>query len=141
MHVGCWIGHGDEAILEAVERVRELAGRYSVREVIYDPWRMTQAAMELERDGLACVKFPQSDARMMPASQALHEAVVQGRLVVPDHAELAEHAANAVQRHSRRGWRIDTPARGVNVDAIVALAMAVERASWREPEAQLVGWL
>jgi hypothetical protein len=60
---------------------------------------------------------------------------------LPDHAELAEHAANAVQRHSRRGWRIDTPGRGVCVDGIVALAMAVERACHREPAAALVGWL
>lgn len=141
LRVGAWIGHGDDAILEAVDRIRDLANTYTVAEVIYDPWRMQQAALELERDGLVVVTFPQSDSRMVPASTALHEAIVQRRLHLPDHDELAQHAANAVQRHSRRGWRLDTPARGVLIDGIVALAMAVDRAAHREPETQLVGWL
>ena len=51
------------------------------------------------------------------------------------------HAANAVQRHSRRGWRLDAPGRGVCIDGIVALAMAVDRATHKAPDAQLVGWL
>jgi len=141
LRVGCWIGHGDEAILEAVERVRDLAATFRVRELIYDPWRFGQAALELEREGMVVVAFPQTDARMVPASAALHEVIVHGRITLPDHHELAEHAANAVQRHSRRGWRLDSPSRGANIDAIVALAMAVERAQRREPAAQLVGWL
>ncbi len=41
----------------------------------------------------------------------------------------------------RRGWRLDSPARGENVDGIVALAMAVERASQRQEPARLLGWL
>jgi len=137
----CTRSSGDEALLEAGEQVRELRDRFTIRELIYDPWRMTQLALELEREGMLTVTFPQSDSRMVPASGALHEAVVQGRLRVPDDPELAQHAADAVQRHSRRGWRLETPARGVCVDAIIALAMAVDRAQHRQPETQLVGWL
>ena len=68
LHVGAAIYHGDSGVLEAVDHVRALAGRYNVRELVYDPWRFGQAAQELEREGLLVVAFPQHDARMIPAS-------------------------------------------------------------------------
>ena len=68
LDVGAAIYHGDAGVLEAVDHVRALAGRYNVRELVYDPWRFGQAAQELEREGLVVVAFPQHDARMIPAS-------------------------------------------------------------------------
>jgi phage terminase large subunit-like protein len=109
--------------------------------VVFDPWRFGQAAQELERERLVTVAFPQTDVRMCPASIALRDAIVERRLTVPDEDELATHAAAAVARHSRRGWRIDKASRADNIDAIIAICMAVERAEHREPEAQLLGWL
>ena len=140
-HVGASIYHGDGGVLEAIARVRELAAAYNVREVVFDPWRFGQAAQELEREGMVVVAFPQSDSRMIPASAALHEAVVQGKLTLPDHEELRRHAAHAVARHSRRGWRLDKSERADNIDGIVALCMALDRATHREPEAALVAWV
>jgi phage terminase large subunit-like protein len=141
LHVGCAIYHGDVGVLEAVEQVRALAGRFNVREVVYDPWRFGQAAQELEREGLLVVAFPQHDARMIPASARLHAAVVEQRLTLPDDHELARHASDAIARHSRRGWRIDKPNPRANIDAMIALAMAVERAEHQPEPVQLVGWL
>jgi phage terminase large subunit-like protein len=141
LHVGCGIYHGDSGVLEAVDHVRALAGAYNVRELVYDPWRFGQAAQELEREGLLVVAFPQHDARMIPASARLHAAVVEQRLTLPDDAELARHAADAVARHSRRGWRIDKPNARTNIDAVIALAMAVERAEHRPDPVELLGWL
>jgi len=46
-----------------------------------------------------------------------------------------------VARHSRRGWRIDKPNPRTNIDAIIALAMAVERAEFRPEPVELLGWL
>lgn len=141
--VGAWIGHGDQALLEAIDVIRDLAEEFTVREVVYDPWRMQQAALELERDGLTVVTFPQSDARMVPASGALHQAIVEQRLRLPvEPVELHRHAQNAVQRHTRRGWRLESPGRSVQIDALIALAMAVDRASAPVPEpVRLIGWL
>ena len=124
----------------ATTRLR-LAGEYRVEEVIFDPWRFTQAAIELQRDGLVAVSFPQSDPRMIPASQRLYNAVVEGRLVHPDHPQLNAHAANAIARHSRRGWRLDRPDRSSNIDGLVALCMALERAEQRPEPVRLLGWL
>lgn len=50
VHVGCAIYHGDSGVLECPEQVRELAGQYGVREVVFDPWRFGQVAQELQRE-------------------------------------------------------------------------------------------
>ena len=144
INAGAWIGSGDAAVLEAAERVRELAARYRLVELCADPWRGKQLMLEAERDlGLRVVELPQTDGRMCPASASLRQRVVERAIAVPRDPRLAAHAANAVARHSRRGWRLEAPARGVPVDAMVALAMLVARIeseAARRP-ARLVGWV
>ena len=78
---------------------------------------------------------------MIPASQRLYDAVVEGKLVHPNDPELNRHAANAVARHSRRGWRLDEPKRSTNIDGVVALCMALERALAKPEPVALLGWL
>ena len=141
LHVGVGIYHGDPGVLEAVDHVRALADVYNVRELVYDPWRFGQAAQELEREGMLCVAFPQHDARMIPASARLHAAIIEQRLTLPDDRELARHASEAIARHNRRGWRIDKPNPRSNIDAVIALAMAVERAEHQPKPIELLGWL
>ncbi len=142
LHVGCAIYHGDGGVLECVEHVRELAGRYALQEVVFDPWRFGQAAQELERERVTVLAFPQSDVRMVPASIRLHAAITERRLTLPDDSQLASHAAQAVARHSRRGWRLDKANRADNIDGVIALCMALERAEQPPPEpVQMLGWL
>ena len=140
-NVGCWIGMGDDAILEAADHVRALGRQYTVRELVYDPWRAGQLAQELEREGVAAVRFDQNDQRLVPSSQGLYSAIVEQRLTLPDDPELARHSANAVAKHSRRGWRIAKPDDRAHIDAIVALAMAVERMEHKPAPVELLGWL
>jgi len=141
LHVGAGIFHGDGGVLECVELVRDLAQQYAVREVIYDPWRFGQAAQELERERITVLQFPQTDVRMIPASVRLHAAIVQQRLTLPDDPQLARHAADAIAKHSRRGWRIDKPSPRTHIDAMIALCMAVERAEHQPEPVELLGWL
>jgi len=77
---------------------------------------------------------------MIPASARLHAAVVERRLNLPDDRELARHAADAIARHSRRGWCIDKPNPRTNIEAMIALAMAVERAEQKPEPVELLGW-
>jgi phage terminase large subunit-like protein len=139
--VGVEIFHGDEGVLDCVDKVRELAGSYQVREVVYDPWRFGQAAQELEAERIVVTQFPQRDARMIPASERLYRAIVEKRLVVPDNDELRTHAANTVARHNRRGWRLDKPSLDAPNDSIIALCMAVEALENQPDEVQVIGWL
>ena len=64
------------------------------------------------------------------------------RLVLPADEALSAHAAHAVARQSRRGWRLDRPSRsaGQNIDAIVALAMALDRLENQPQRLEVVGW-
>ncbi len=78
LHVGCAIFEGDRGVLDCLDTIRDLAGQYTVAEVIYDPWRFGQAAQELEREGLIMEKFPQNDTQMVPASNTLHAAITGG---------------------------------------------------------------
>ena len=141
LNIGVQLYHGDAGVLDAVDLIRELAATYNVREVVFDPWRFGQAAQELEREGLTTVAFPQNDSRMIPASARLHAAITERRVTLPDSPELAQHAAHAIARHSRRGWRIDKPGARMRIDAIIALCMAIERAEEKPAPVELLGWL
>jgi phage terminase large subunit-like protein len=132
-HVGCRIWSGDEALMDATAFLPELARHYRVVEVAYDPWRAQMLANIAEQHRIRVTAFPQSDARMIPASRALHEAITQGKIKHPDDEKLNEHVAAAVARQGRRGWRIDQAERGANVDGVIALCMAYEARTAPEP--------
>jgi phage terminase large subunit-like protein len=135
-HVGCEIYHGDEGVLDCVDLIRELAARYELREVMFDPWRFGQAAQELERERIIVTAFPQTDVRMVPASDRLYRAVVGKRLVLRDNEELRQHMANTIARHNRRGWRLDQPN-----DSIIALCMALEAMENQPEPVEVLAWL
>jgi phage terminase large subunit-like protein len=140
-HVGCRIWSGDDALMDATAFLPELARHYRVTEIVYDPWRAQMLAKVAEAHRIKVTAFPQSDARMIPASRALHEAIVQGRIKHPDDEKLNEHVAAAVARHGRRGWRIDQAERGANIDGVVALVMAYEAATAPEAPPTEVMWV
>jgi hypothetical protein len=48
---------------------------------------------------------------------------------------------NGVARHTRRGWRLDRPDRASKIDAVVALATAVDRHACKPEPVEVVGWL
>lgn len=142
LRVGCAIYSGEDGIVEANEAIMRLAERYRIRELAFDPWRAAMLVRGLEARGIKSTAFAQSDSRMVPASAALHTAIVEGRLRHPDDAKLNEHIAASVARSGRRGWRIDQAERGTPIDGAVALVMAHEAATAPEPEpTRVLGWL
>jgi hypothetical protein len=86
-------------------------------------------------------KFPQQDARVVPTSQRLYDAVINEKIVLPDLPELAQHAAGAIAKHSRRGWRINRPNPRVEIDGLTALLMALDRLENRPAPVELLGWI
>jgi len=141
LDVGVEVLSGDRAVLEIAHVVRELAERFTIIECTFDPWRAGQIGQELEQRGIRVLAFPQHDARMIPASQRLYDAIIERRLVHPDDPRLNAHVAAAVARHGRRGWRVDKASRQDKIDAVVALAMALDRIENRPQPTRLVGWL
>jgi hypothetical protein len=100
---------------------------------------LSQVNRRLEQRGLTVVSFPQTESRMIPASQRVYDAVTEQRLVHADDAQLNLHVHNAIARHSRRGWRIDRA--DANIDAVIDLCMAVGRAAYKPEPARLLGWI
>jgi hypothetical protein len=49
--------------------------------------------------------------------------------------------ANCIAKDTPRVWRLDKAHRTAHIDAVVALAMAVERAEQRPEPVRLLGWL
>jgi len=140
--VGCRIFSGEDGILEAAALIPVLAERFTVKEVLFDPWRAAMLVRGLELRGIKTTAFAQSDSRMIPASAALHQAIVERKITHPDDEKLNEHIAAAVARHGRRGWRIDQAERGTPVDGAIALVMAWEGATSPPPPAtKVLGWL
>ena len=75
-------------------------------------------------------------------SERLHGLVVEQRLRHPGVAELDRQPANPVAKPTRRGWRLVKSAEAAQIDAVIALAMAAERASTpAPPPAKLLGWI
>ena len=94
----------------------------------------------LEQRGITAVAYPQSNARMQPASERLHRAVTEKRLVHDGNPVLAAHVHAAVAKQTRRRWRLHR-AGAEPIDAAVALAIALDRAEHVEAPVQLLGWL
>jgi phage terminase large subunit-like protein len=140
-YVGVW--QGDDSVLQLPDAILHLAERFTVREIAFDPWRFHSEALRLERDfGLTMVDFPQSHARMTVTSEGLHHAIVQRQLRHFGHPDLDRHVAQAVARHTGRGWRLDKADRNAQIDSCVSLAMATERAQEQPAEpVRLLGWI
>jgi phage terminase large subunit-like protein len=80
---------------------------------------------------------------LCPASERLYAAIVEGRITHPNDPDLNRHVASAVAKDTGRGWRLEKGARAAQMDAVVAMAMAmaVERAEQPAREVVLHGWL
>lgn len=78
---------------------------------------------------------------MVPASERLASAVIERRLSNHGDPDLDRHVAMAIAKPSGRGWRLDKLARADQIDAVIALCMAVERAEHQPEPVQLLGWV
>jgi phage terminase large subunit-like protein len=125
---------GQEVQMEMVmEHIREQARTYNVTAVCFDPYFMHHAAQTLDSEGIPMWEWKQDNARMVPATRTLHEAVSQGKLRHGGDPVARSHALNAEVVETERGIRIKKTAGRGKIDAIVALAMAVEWASRNDP--------
>jgi phage terminase large subunit-like protein len=133
LHVGVKVWQGEDAIQFAAFEVLKLAERYSIAEIVYDNWRAAMLARTWEQHRLRCTVFSQSDNRMVPASQALYDAVVERKIRHPNDEDLNRHVATAIARMKPRGWRLDKANESDQIDAVVSLAMALEAATAPPP--------
>lgn len=123
-------------IIEVEDAIRDACRRWNVREIVCDPYRWARSMEVLEGEGLPIVEFPQSPARMTPASQRFYEAAVNGQLTHSGDPLLARHIANAVLKVDSRGSRITKEHRHSvrKIDAAIAAVIALDRVAQAEPD-------
>ncbi|MEV4096956.1 terminase large subunit domain-containing protein [Streptosporangium saharense] len=116
-------------IADVEDSIREACRRWSVREICCDPYRWSRTYQILEDEGLPIVEFPQSPARMVPATQRMYEAVVNRQVTHSGDQRLARHFDNCTIKTDQRGSRIMKDAR--NSPRKIDLAIAAVMALWR----------
>jgi phage terminase large subunit-like protein len=73
--------------------------------------------------------------------QADSRTVVELRLKHPNDPTLNRHVSNCVAKDTARAWRIEKAHSRAQNDAVMALAMAVERTEMKPEPVRLLGWL
>lgn len=119
-------------ILDVEDTIRAACKRWQVREIACDPFRWARTYQVLEGEGLPVVEFPQSPARMTPATTRFYEAVVNKDITHDGDPRLSRHIGNAVLKADSRGTRIYKEHKHSKrrIDLAVASVMALERAAW-----------
>lgn len=109
--------------------IREMAKRYDVRSVGYDPWRFPESAETLADEGLPMTEVAQTHERMCPASQDAFEAIMEARIRHNGDPTFAAHVkAGATTDTGERGWRLTKKKATKPVDALIAFVMALSEA-------------
>ena len=124
--------------------LRELAAGYELLEVAYDPWSFARSAQLLADEGLPMVEYPQTASRMAPASSRLLDAIKSSRLGHDGDPVLRSHVLAGATTESDRGWRLTKRKASSPIDALIALAIAVDRLEDRDDSSDvpplLVAW-
>ena len=111
---------------------------------VYDPSSFTESAQILEDEGLAMIAFPQTDARMVPATRLFYDLLQDHRIWHDGDETLALHLRNchAVER-GENGWRLrkGTKSSARKIDGAIAAVMAVAQAALPPPPPRVGAFL
>jgi phage terminase large subunit-like protein len=111
-----------EATIEAF--VLDLAKRFAVRKVLFDPYQMQSTSQRLARAGIRIEEFPQSMGNLTLASQNLYDLIEGRNLALYPDAHMRLAVSRCVAIEGSRGWRITKEKQSHKIDVVVALGMA-----------------
>lgn len=117
-------------VLEVEDTIVALAERYRVVEVTADPFRWQRSLQVLEERGLPVAAFPQTTARLTPATNDLRAAVAGGGLTHRDEERMNRHVLRASIQETSRGLKLAKPTGHEKIDLAACLIMAFSRAEW-----------
>jgi phage terminase large subunit-like protein len=122
---------GERLPLKLVQNfiLEELAPYYEIMEIAYDPYRFEQMAQELADLGFQMVEWPQTDQRMIPATETMWNAIVRDNVLRHNGDEvLRRHFMAAVAEETGRGIRVAKRKATRPNDACIGSLMASHRA-------------
>lgn len=120
--------------VDEVERsILAAAQIWKPKEIVADPFRWQRSLQFLAQEigERTVLEFPQSPARMVPATQRFYQSAVAGLLEHDGNKALARHIGNAKLHMSASGGQVRKTTRGSGqkIDLAVCSIMAYERAS------------
>jgi phage terminase large subunit-like protein len=120
--------------VDEVERsILEMARLWKPKEIVADPYRWQRSLQYLAREigEKTVLEFPQSPARMVPATQRFYQSAVAELMEQDGSKALARHIGNAKLHMGASGGQIrkTTKGSGQKIDLAVCAIMAFERAS------------
>jgi hypothetical protein len=116
-----------EQAIEAT--LADMAQRYAVRRILFDPYQMVATSQRLVKRGLPIIEFPQTVPNLTLASQNLYELISGRNLIAYPDAPMRLAISRAVAVETSRGWRIAKEKASHKIDVVVALAMAAYAAT------------
>jgi phage terminase large subunit-like protein len=120
--------------LEVMAYLRDLAARFRLQGVAYDPRFFEVPAQTLADEGLPMIEVPQSQERMVPACLHAYGLIVGGEIAHDGDPVLAAHVNGAVRREGERGWTLSKGKSGRHIDACIAMVLALWEAATNRPE-------
>ena len=125
-----------------VEVGGQLAGRFlnlafdlDVRHgIVFDPARWLEVFRVLEEAGVPVVEYPNTAARMVPATKLFRDAVLDGDFTHDGHPALARHAGNATTKLTSQGVMLDKKSARAHIDALVCSVFGYDIATQRVEE-------
>jgi phage terminase large subunit-like protein len=126
---------GGRIDLAAVEDfVTELAQRYTVREVVYDPSFFARSAELLSARGLTVASLDQRSAAMRAAYSQLYEAIGSRMVAHNGDPVLTAHVLSAAAQPDEYGsWKVRKLKQSAKIDGLVACVIAHSRAIFAQP--------
>lgn len=115
-------------------KINELEKEYDIREIAIDRWNATQLATQLEGDAFTVAAFGQGYASMNWPTKKLEELVLAGKLAHGGHPVLRWMASNvSIETDAADNWKPSKKKSVERIDGIVALIMAIGRATTQPP--------
>lgn len=132
-----WVNSGDLIITDGEELdfdviredIKDLAGRFQINEIAYDPWRATQLAHQLMSDGADIVEYRNTVQNMSPAMREMEAAITGGRWRHSCDPVLTWMASNVVAKADAKDNIYPRKEKPENkIDGPIAILMALGRA-------------
>jgi phage terminase large subunit-like protein len=116
------------------EQVELDKNKFQILEIVYDPWRATQLAHQLQKTGATVVEIGQTANNMAEAFDELITALKAGRFHHTGDPVLEWMASNVIARQVKKGMFMPGKDKPQNkIDGIVAIVMGISRALAVEP--------
>lgn len=118
---------------EVMNVIRDLHAGYDFR-CGYDSWGIKESVETLLGEGVVMIEVPQTNSRMIPATEYLYEVIANGTLAHNGDPTYARHMRNAVTRVTPNGIRVDKMKTRKPQDACIATIIAAAELLATEPD-------